>query len=941
MVIKAENLSAASAPDLTEILTRSALAVSSDRESIFRELVFQIADILGVEYAFIGELLDSDNQEMRVIAAYMDGEYDEGYQYSLTNTPCENVINHGYQYYRQDVQIKFSDPHVHELEVEGYAAIPLVNSDNKPIGIMVIMDRKPLMHPDLCKSLLMIFSMRAAVELERLESKKAAEEKTEQFMTFFNNSVDGVCLFDETGKVLDANPAWKTIHGYASDHNFSQVDPEEFIPPESRHLFVDFVEAVREKGHIHIEAIGQKIDGTRMNVDIHGVSMSHLGKPMLMAILRDVTQQKEAEKQLIHKEEQYAAVFNTTSDGMALWTTQGELVDVNPACCALHGMTKEELLQAELTEFVPPESMPVLMNLLATVRQGRSYKDEAIATHKDGRIFYLDVRGEPVTFRGEPHILLIIRDISDQKQHEAELRRSEDQLRATVEAALDCIVSMDETGRIIEFNPAAEKTFGYRREEVIGQSLADMIIPQGYREAHTRGMQRYLTGNSGPYLGQRIQIEALRADGSTFPVELAIDVAQAAQGKIFIGYIRDITEQKQAEEERSRLEAQLRQSQKMEAIGHLTGGVAHDFNNILTGIMGYVVMAQEWEEKNPDPKLKRYLERASKSGKRARDLIQQMLTFSRGQRGEPRPLQLTPLIKETIKMLESTLPSTMEIRFEAPADLPQVTLDPVHVEQILMNLCINARDAMEGNGILDISVQQTECTIPCICASCRDSLSGHYLQISIKDSGTGISRENLDRIFEPFFSTKDVGKGSGMGLSTVHGIVHEYDGHIVVQSEPGHGAKFCVMLPLETVSHTDDIDTLDDTTTTETDALLKGEVLLVDDDETVREYMQDRLQDWGLSVTPHANGVTALKQLDQRQAAYDMYILDYTMPKMDGLTLAERILERWPEAKVILYSGYSEHLSEEDVISKGVRALVRKPVEVDAFYSLLSEQLAS
>jgi PAS domain S-box-containing protein len=624
---------------------------------------------------------------------------------------------------------------------------------------------------------------------------------------------------------------------------------------------------------------------------------------------------------------------------MALWTTKGELVDVNPACCALHGMNKEELLQAELTEFVPPESMPILMNLMANVRQGRSYKDEAIATHKDGRIFNLDVRGEPVTFRGEPHILLIIRDISEQKQREEDLRRSEDLFRATVEAALDCIVSMDEQGRIIEFNPAAEKTFGYRREEVVGQLLAEMIIPDGYREAHSKGMQRYLSNKKGPYLGQRIEIEAMRSDGSTFPVELAIDVAQAAEGKVFIGYIRDITEQKRAEEEQIRLEAQLRQSQKMEAIGHLTGGIAHDFNNILTGVMGYVVMAQEWEEKHPDSKLKRYLDRASNSGKRARDLIQQMLTFSRGQRGEPRPLQLAPLAKETIKMLESTLPSTMEIRFEASNNLPMVTMDPVHVEQILMNLCINARDAMDGNGALDISVQQVECTTPCICASCRDSLSGHYLQVSVKDNGMGITRENIDRIFEPFFSTKEVGKGSGMGLSTVHGIVHEYNGHIVVQSEPGQGAKFCVMLPVEAGSGTGEVATLEEKTTIHADSSLAGEVLLVDDDETVREYMQDRLEDWGLSVTSHTNGITALTHLEQRDQAYDLCILDYTMPKMNGLTLAEKILKRWPETKVILYSGYSEHLSEEDVIAKGVRALVRKPVEVESFHTLLTEQL--
>ncbi|UCE89851.1 MAG: PAS domain S-box protein, partial [Pseudomonadota bacterium] len=653
----------------------------------------------------------------------------------------------------------------------------------------------------------------------------------------------------------------------------------------------------------------------------------------------DITGEKRARQQLKGREEQYRAVFNTTTDGMALWTSNGELVDVNPACCALHGMTKEQLLKAELTEFVPPESMPILMNLMANVREGKSYKDEAVATHKDGRVFYLDVRGEPVEFRGEPHILLILRDISEPKQSEQELRKSEDRLRATIEAALDCVVSMDEQGRIIEFNPAAEKTFGYRRSDVLGKPLAETIVPEQYRARHHAGMQRYLETGEGSFLGRRIELSALRADGTTFPMEIAIDVANGVEGKIFISYIRDITERKQAEEERTRLETQLRQAQKMEAIGHLTGGIAHDFNNILTGIMGYVVMAQEWEERHKDDKLQRYLERAQKSGQRARDLIQQMLTFSRGQRGEPRALSMRPYIKESVKLLDSSLPSSIEISVNCADNVPRVMIDPVHIGQVLMNLCINARDAMDGNGQLEIGLRQVSCDSSCICASCHKPLTGDYVEVWVRDTGPGMAPEVVDRIFEPFFSTKEVGKGSGMGLSTVHGIVHEYSGHILVESRPGHSAKFSVMLPVSNHVPPGQDEADADIRSAILDKGLAGDILVVEDDNNVSEYMQDRLEDWGLNVTMCANGVEALARHALRDRPYDVYIVDYIMPKMNGLELSEKILAQHPRARIVMYTGYSENLSEKDVVAKGVYALMRKPVNDDALYDMLDKLL--
>ncbi|MGB7932967.1 MAG: ATP-binding protein [Gammaproteobacteria bacterium] len=400
-------------------------------------------------------------------------------------------------------------------------------------------------------------------------------------------------------------------------------------------------------------------------------------------------------------------------------------------------------------------------------------------------------------------------------------------------------------------------------------------------------------------------------------------------------------ERRHADAARGRLESQLRQTQKMEAIGHLTGGIAHDFNNILTGIMGNIVMAREWQEGHGDERLRRYLERAQNSVQRARDLIQQMLTFSRGQHGEPRPLALSPLVVESLGLLKSTLPSSLEFTLESEQELPEVMADPVHIEQVLMNLCINARDSMQGSGRLDIALRTANVAPGDVCASCHQPLQGRYVELAVSDSGPGISPEVADRMFEPFFSTKGVGKGSGMGLATVHGIVHDGDGHILLDTEPGQGATFRILLPplAKAPDPAPEQARSEGTGNAGGRAPLHGKVLLVDDDADVRAFMEDRLSSWGLEVGVCANAVEALDYFMDTEPPFDLLVLDQTMPKMTGAEFAALVLERFPDLPVILYTGYSDDLTEAHAQALGIRALVRKPIDDAGFYRLLEANL--
>ncbi len=313
-------------------------------------------------------------------------------------------------------------------------------------------------------------------------------------------------------------------------------------------------------------------------------------------------------------------------------------------------------------------------------------------------------------------------------------------------------------------------------------------------------------------------------DGSLHWDEVVMRPAVIAGQHRILAFTREITERKQAEQA-------LRQAQKMEALGHLTGGIAHDFNNLLTTIMGYVVLAAEHPATATDAELAKYLEQAQVSSARARDLIQQMLTFSRGQRGRPRPVSLPPLIRRSVKLFGSSFPSTLDVETDLEREVPAVMLDPVHLDQILLNLCLNARDAMSGVGTVRVSVAPAQGGGR-QCTACRQSAHGEFVELCVEDDGAGIAPEVVDRMFEPFFTTKEVGKGSGMGLASVHGIVHELGGHIVVETAPGSGSRFRVLLPALTAA-VDDPGTDWGTRTRPAPARLRGHVLVVDDEQAV------------------------------------------------------------------------------------------------------------
>jgi PAS domain S-box-containing protein len=761
---------------------------------------------------------------------------------------------------------------------------------------------------------------------ERRQREEALRASEERYRAIFNASFDSMIIRTLEGEIVDVNPALEAMYGYMREEligkTFGPIIPETLAGPYRRYLA-----EVAAGRPVRTESSLPRKDGSYVHIEALGSLVTYHGKPHVLSVARDISERREREQALRASEEQYRAIFNATTDGLVLRDAELRLVDVNPALLEMTGFTRAETIGQERVLFAPPELHDKVREAYRRALAGEHVVYESDAIRRDGTRFQVEMRYLPIQYQGRPHVLAIARDITERRQREEALRASEEQYRAIFNASFDGMIIRTLDGEIVDVNPALLAMYGYAREELIGRTFGPIISEQ--RAGSFRGYLAEVAAGQ-PY---RTESRVPRKDGSKVYIEvLGSSVTYKGRPHV-LSVVRDITARRE-------LEAQLRQAQKMEAIGHLTGGIAHDFNNILTGIMGYLTLAAEGEAAQSDAKLARQLQQAQHGATRARELIQQMLAFSRVQKGKPRAVALAPLVEDAVQLLGSSLPSTVELSTALEADVPTVMIDPVQVEQILLNLCINARDAMDGAGSIRVSVSAAAHSDGAVCASCHQALDGRYVELRVADTGPGIAPHVIERMFEPFFTTKEVGRGSGMGLSTVHGIVHEHGGHVVVDTASGKGAAFRVLLPaLEVQAEAAAAEGAAGAARRPLRQALEGRVLLVDDEQMVGDFMAELLGDWGLEVSVQRDPAEAEAWLAADPARIDVLLTDQTMPKMTGLELARRAGELRPGLPVILYSGYGENIGAEQLARSGVRALLGKPVEPGPLFAALAEAL--
>ncbi len=499
------------------------------------------------------------------------------------------------------------------------------------------------------------------------------------------------------------------------------------------------------------------------------------------------------------------------------------------------------------------------------------------------------------------------------KERTAELRESEEALRrasaynrSLIEASLDPLVTIDPGGRISDVNAATEHATGYTRSELIGTDFSDYFHRSGERAGR---IQAGLRRRAGPGLSPRNPPQG-RARHKSSLQRLRLQGRDGSVIGVFAA-ARDVSEQQ-------KLEAQLRQAQKLEALGTLSGGIAHDFNNMLASIIGFTEMIKDHTPEGS--REHRHARRVLEAGIRGRDLVRQMLTFSRQTEQEKKPLRLSSIVKESVKLLRASIPSTVSIKFSIKSESGVILGDPTQISQVLMNLATNAAYAMRETGgtfeieLSDFSVSPTS-------GDPHGIDSGLYMRLTVRDTGAGIPPEIADRIFDPFFTTKKIGEGTGLGLSVVLGIVKQAHGYITVESEPGKGSTFNVYFPKIVEEPVAQGVAGDEAAPTG-----KESILFVDDEEALVEMGEELLADLGYEVASRTGSREALALFRLDPSRFDLVITDQTMPDMTGVQLASELLSIRPDIPVILCTGFSHTAGEESTRAAGIKGFVMKPL---------------
>ena len=635
---------------------------------------------------------------------------------------------------------------------------------------------------------------------------------------------------------------------------------------------------------------------------------------------------KRSEVFLKESEEKYRTIVEQSLEGIVMVRDQPpKFIFANRTFAEIFGYRLREIMALtpqEVYEMVHTDDQEMFFRRFSDRLAGKKppsrYEFRGIT--KDKRTVWLEISSSLIAYQEKPAVLALFSDITGRKQAEEALGRSEEKYRNLFESVSDALFFIDNVGTILEANHAALELFGYNREELLRMKLADLSTePEKAREGIEKGLRlvplRFYRGK----------------DGAAFPVEITAGNFFWKGKEFRVAAIRDITWRRKAEEERAQLEIQLQQSRKMEAVGTLAGGIAHDFNNILTIILGNAELAADMvPHSNPASEPLKEIQKASI---RATDMVRQLLAFSRKTNEESKPLDMVSIVKESMKMLRSAIPTSIEFKQHISYDPCTVMGDAAQINQILMNLVINAADAMsQKGGLLEVILEKIFLQEE---KPCFDWVlaQGAYVRLSVRDSGEGMAPEIMARIFDPYFTTKEVGKGTGMGLSVIHGIVKRHDGGIRVESMLGKGTLFEIYFPALEKAAVEEKEPKKE---------IKGGaegILFVDDEESIANLNRQRLERLGYQVKSTTKPLEALEWFKADPDQFDVIITDMTMPRMTGDRLAAEVLKIRPHMPVIIFTGYSERMSAKKAEALGVRKYIEKPIDLRNLASSIREVL--
>jgi len=729
---------------------------------------------------------------------------------------------------------------------------------------------------------------------DRLDVQERLRAVEARLRILVDGAADGVVVADANARYLDVNPAACALFGYTRDEMLSMSITDNLVEEEHARLTVE-IERLRGGTPIRSEWRCRRSDGSLLFVE---VSARRLPDSRVIAVLRDSSERRRVEEQLQESEARYRLIVENQTEFIVKWRPDGTRTFVNQHYCRLFCLTEGECIGTSFFPLVAPEHHDQILNGVASVSPERpEFTEEYVSYARSGP------RWQQWTTRGifdENNRLVELlstgRDITERKAAEDKLLQSQAHLIASQRIAsvgsweLDVVSIDDPEQNSVRWSAESHRLLGYGPDDV------EMSTTAFYRRVHPEDRAQVRDAVSRAFydgLPYSIDYRIVLEDGTERILhEQAEPVLDSTSGLVkFFGTTQDITD-------RVRLEEQLRQSQKMQAIGQLAGGVAHDFNNLLTIIHGY----SELLLKDRDNESIRYeLTAIRDAGERAAQLTRQLLLFSRQAVFEPRELDLTDLVQRVGVMLRRLIAEDIELQVALAPSVPAIKADPSQIEQLVMNLALNGRDAIERNGRLSISTGVASFDEP-FCRANPEYRPGRFVRVTVADNGSGMTPYTKAHLFEPFFTTKGPGKGTGLGLATVYGIVQESRGFIVVKSDVGAGTTVNVFLPSldkpaarpPVADHQEPVSNGNET------------VLLVEDESAVRSVVTRALTMHGYRVIAAASGSAALRLPELAQETVQLLITDVVMPEMSGGQLAQDIRKLFPFCRVLFISGYNE-----------------------------------
>ena len=765
---------------------------------------------------------------------------------------------------------------------------------------------------------------------------------------------DPTFVVDADKCVIAWNRAVEALTGVKKETVLGQGNYAYALPlyGERRPILLDLLDVPQEeieRSYTYVRRIGDRLYAEaflpRLN-DGRGAHLWGVAAPLFdqtgrrigaLEVIRDVTERKKAEEALRESERKVRAIFDLSFGFIGLLSPEGILLETNQTALDFEGVTAEQVLGRPFWECPwwthDPEAQQRLQAAIQRARAGELVRYEATHRALDGSLHTIDFTLKPVRDDAGQVVMLIPegRDITDRKQMEEALRLSLLQLRANLENTPNVAIQWyDEDGKILFWNPASESMYGWKSEEVVGKTLASFAYSaEDAAETHRILLEVLATGRTfGPE-----ELRIRRRDGTfcwVLSTTFTMPLGSGRTGGVSMDV--DITERKQAEEAREQLNLQLLQAQKMEVVGRLAGGVAHDFNNMLGVILGRADLALNLVQ--PGDPIRSSLLEILKAARHSAELTRQLLAFARKQAVEPHVLNLNDTVGGMLKMLRRLIGENIELVWKPGTELWPIRMDPSQIDQILANLCVNARDALQTKGSITI---QTENVIldERFCSTHYGAVPGAFIVISVCDTGCGMAPDVLQHIFEPFFTTKPSGQGTGLGLATVYGIVQQNAGYIEVDSEPGRGTCFRVHLPRT--------EAMVEAAAPEPAAqAVRGHgetLLLAEDDEWLRNLSREALVSLGYGVLAAGSAQEALRMAEASPVEIRLLITDVVMPGMNGRELVEHVRIRKPDLKCLYISGHApDYIQAQGVLPQGA-AFLRKPYSLQELATKVREVL--